>query len=65
MQYISVDKQKVIDTDTCWLLREVLSQEDIPYGIAYSQDIKPTKMHRNIKSIKSYWLLEGWLILKL
>ncbi len=61
MQYLPRNQQKTIQTHTCGQLLEVISQKDIPYGIALSVNIQPTKAHRNTQSIKSYWILEGWI----
>ncbi len=64
MKVIKRKQQNQIQSDTCGLILEVINQKDFPFGIVLSENIKSTDAHYHKKAKKCYWMLEGWVNLK-
>lgn len=65
MQIINKIQQHQIKSDSCGLLLEVINQKDFPFGIVLSENIKTSKAHYHKKANKCYWMLAGWVDLKI
>lgn len=64
MKLIKKEQQSQIKSDTCGFLLEVINQKDFPFGIVLSENIKSTEAHYHKRAKKCYWMLEGWVYLK-
>jgi mannose-6-phosphate isomerase-like protein (cupin superfamily) len=52
---------KLINSNTCGKLVELLNQPDIPISITVAENLKPTKKHSHKESTEIYWVQEGFV----
>lgn len=61
-----LSSQIVVDTETCGIVREILTKDDgYPLGIAICIDIKPTEGHFHHTFDETYFVLDGTMTLQL
>ena len=51
--------KKDLHSETCGLLTEYLSNQDVPISITVVKDIKPTKSHVHKTTTEIYWIRDG------
>lgn len=59
MKLIKFEDQKIIDSQTCGKLLEVINSKESPVSITVADCIKPTKPHFHQISTELYWVLKG------